>query len=168
MLYFFPFSSILLSFNSCVILLVTLGKANANPDHTDYVLSIFNFTMADNAKNMQKVRRFSNLHKRNIEKSKHLEVSKKVILCCSAENIIKVEPVFLQPPSQKPPKNFDFNVYCSLTDDIFKTPTTPQQQLIESSKENSMKEVSMVASTTFHWQLQVIQVKLLKFQIICH
>ena len=55
---------------------------------------IFNFTKADIAKNIQKVRRFLNLHKRNIEKNKHLEVSKKVILCCSAENKIRIEPVF--------------------------------------------------------------------------
>ena len=40
-------------------------------------------------------------------------------------------------------------MYCSLTDDILKTPTKPQQKLIESSKENSIKEVSMVASTPY-------------------
>ena len=135
------------------VLLLNLGKANANPDHPDYVPSIFNFTKADTAKNIQKVKRFSNLHKRNIEKSKHLEVSKKAILCCSAENKIKVEPAFLPPTSQKPPENFDLNVYCSLTDDILKTPTKPQQKLIESRKENQMKEVSMVASTPYNISL---------------
>ena len=138
-------------FHSCVLLL-NLGKANANTDHPDYVPSIFNFTKANTAKNIQKVKRFSNLHKRNIEKSKHLEVSKKAILCCSAENKIKVEPAFLPPTSQKPPENFDLNVYCSLTD-ILKTPTKPQQKLIESSKENSMKEVSTVASTPYNISL---------------
>ena len=125
-------------FHSCVLLLVVLGKANANPDHPDYVPSIFNFTKADTAKNTQKVMKFSNLYQRNIEKSKHLEVSKKIIVCCSAENKINVEPVFSPPTSQKPPENFDFNIYCSLTDDISKTPTKPQQ-----------KEVSMVASTPY-------------------
>ena len=44
-------------------------------------------------------------------------------------------------------------MYCSLTDDILKTPTKPQQKLIESSKENSMKEVSMVASTPYNISL---------------
>ena len=44
-------------------------------------------------------------------------------------------------------------MYCSLTDDTTKTPTKPQQKLIESSKENSMKEVSMVASTSHNISL---------------
>ena len=78
---------------------------------------------------------------------------KKVILCSSAENKIQVKPVVLPLTSQKPPENFDFNVYCSLTDDTTKTPTKPQQKLIESSKENSMKEVSMVASTSHNISL---------------
>ena len=78
---------------------------------------------------------------------------KKVILCSSAENKIQVKPVVLPLTFQKPPENFDFNVYCSLTDDTTKTPTKPQQKLIESSKENSMKEVSMVASTSHNISL---------------
>ena len=78
---------------------------------------------------------------------------KKVILCSSAENKIQVKPVVLPLTSQKPPENFDFNVYCSLTDDTTKTPTKPQQKLIESSKENSMKEVSIVASTSHNISL---------------
>ena len=78
---------------------------------------------------------------------------KKVILCSSAENKIQVKPLVLPLTSQKPPENFDFNVYCSLTDDTTKTPTKPQQKLIESSKENSMKEVSMVASTSHNISL---------------
>ena len=78
---------------------------------------------------------------------------KKVILCSSAENKIQVKPVVLPLTSQKPPENFDFNVSCSLTDDTTKTPTKPQQKLIESSKENSMKEVSMVASTSHNISL---------------
>ena len=56
---------------------------------------MFNFTKADTAQNIEKVRIFQNLHKGNLEKSKHLEVSKKVIVCGSAENEIKVEPNFL-------------------------------------------------------------------------
>ena len=50
-------------------------------------------------------------------------------------------------------ENFDFNVYCLLTDDISKTPTEPQQKLIELSKENSMKEVPMVAITPYNISL---------------
>ena len=45
------------------------------------------------------------------------------------------------------------NVYCSLTDDISKTPKKPQQKLIESSKENSMKKVSVVASNPYNISL---------------
>ena len=59
-------------------------------------------------------------------------MSKKVTLRCSAENKVKVEPVFLPPISQKSPENFDFNVYCSLTN-ISKIPTKP------STKINSIK-----------------------------
>ena len=50
-------------------------------------------------------------------------------------------------------ENFDFNLYCLLTDDISKTPTEPQQKLIELSKENSMKEVPMVAITPYNISL---------------
>ena len=57
---------------------------------------------------------------------------KKVILCSSAENNNKVKPIVLSPTSQKQSENFDFNVYCSLTDD--ETLTKPQQKLIESIK----------------------------------
>ena len=90
-----------------------LGKANANPDHPDYVSPMFSFTKLDTVKNMQKVRRFSHLQKRNIEKSKHLEeVPKNIILCSSStENKIKVEPVVLSLTFQKPSENVDFNVY---------------------------------------------------------
>ena len=42
---------------------------------------------------------------------------------------------------------------CSLTDDTTKTPTKPQQKFIESSKENSLKKVSMVASTLHNTSL---------------
>ena len=70
---FFLFCFPLFFFHSCASFVV-LGKANANPDHPDYVPSIFSFTMPDTVKNIQKkVRRFSNLQKRNIEKIKHLE-----------------------------------------------------------------------------------------------
>ena len=102
-------------FHSCASFVVSC-KANANPDHPDYVPSIFSFTKPDTVKNIQKVIRFSNLQKKNIEKSKHSEeVPKKVILCSSAENKIKVEPIVLSPTSQKPPENFDFNtVHCTL------------------------------------------------------
>ena len=151
MLYFFCFP--LFFFHSCASFVV-LGKANANPDHPDYVPSIFSFTKPATVQNIQKVRRFSNLQTRNIEKSKHSEeVSKKVILCSSAENKIKVEPIVLSLTSQKPRKNLDFNVYCSLTDDTTKAPTKPQQKLIESSEENSLKKVSMVASTSHNISL---------------
>ena len=78
---------------------------------------------------------------------------KKVILCSSAENKIQVKPVVLPLTSQKPPENFDFNVYCSLTDDTTKTPTKPQQKLIESSKENSLQKVSMAVSTSHNISL---------------
>ena len=61
--------------------------------------------------------------------------------------------MLLPPTSQKPTENFDFNVYHSLTDDISKTPTKPQQKLIESSKENSMRKLSMVASTPYNISL---------------
>ena len=149
MLIFFP----LLFFHSCVAFVV-LGKFNANSDHLDHVPSIFSFTKLDTVKNIQKFRRFSNLQNKNTEKSTHSEeVPKKVILCSSAENKIKVEPVVLSLTSQKPPENFDFNVSCSLTDDTTKTPTKPQQKLIESSKENSLKKVSMVASTSHNTSL---------------
>ena len=152
MFYVFFFCFPLFFFHSCVSFVV-LGKANVNPDHPDYAPSIFSFTKPDTVKNMQNIRRFSNRQERNIEKSKHLEVPKKEVLCSSAKNKIKVKPVVLSLTSQKPPENFDFNVYCSLTDDTTKTPTKPQQKLIESSKENSMKEVSMVASTSHNISL---------------
>ena len=42
---------------------------------------------------------------------------------------------------------------CSLRDDTTKTPTKPQQKLIESSKENSLKKVSMVARTSHNTSL---------------
>ena len=74
---------------------------------------------------------------RNIEKSKHLEVPKKVLLCSSAENKIKVEPVVSSLTSQHPAEMFDFIVCCSLTDDTAKTPTKPQQQLIS----NQVKKI---------------------------
>ena len=130
-----------------MLLLLFLGKTNANPDHPDYLPSIFSFTKSDTGKNIQKVIRFSNLQKKNIEKSKHSEkVPKNVISCSSAENKIKVEPIVLIPTSQKAPENFDFDVYCSSTDD--ETPTKTQKRLIESSKKNSLKKVSMVASSS--------------------
>ena len=44
-----------------------------------------------------------------------------------------------------------YTVHCSLTDD--ETPTKPQQKLIESSKENSLKKVSMVASSSHNISL---------------
>ena len=78
---------------------------------------------------------------------------KKVILCSSAENKIQVKPVVLPLTSQKPPENFDFTVYCSLTDDTTKTHAKPQQKLIESSKENSLQKVSMVVSTSHNISL---------------
>ena len=108
---FFVYFS-LFFFHSCVFFYV-LGKANANPDHPDYVWPMFSFTKLDTVKNMQKVRRFSHLQKRNIEKSKHLEeVPKNLILCSSStENKTKVEPVVLSLTFQKPSENFDFNVY---------------------------------------------------------
>ena len=91
-MFFFCFP--LFFFHSCVSFVV-FGKANVNPDHPDYAPSIFSFTKPDTVKNMQNIRRFSNLQERNIEKSKHLEVSKKEILCSSAKNKIKVKPVVL-------------------------------------------------------------------------
>ena len=88
-------------FYSCASFVV-LGKANANPDHPDYVASLFSFTKPDTVKNIQKVRRFSNLQKTNIKQSKHSEeVPKKVTLCSSAQNNNKVEPIVLSPTSQK-------------------------------------------------------------------
>ena len=79
---------------------------------------------------------------------------KKKKLCSGAENEIKVEPVFFhhQQP-QKPSENLDFNVYCSLTYDISKTLTKPQQKIIHLNKEHSVKEVSMVASTPYNSSL---------------
>ena len=65
---FFP----LFFFHSCVSFVV-LGKVNANPDHPDYAPSIFSFTKPDTVKNIQKFRRFSNLQKKNTEKSTHSE-----------------------------------------------------------------------------------------------
>ena len=73
---------------------------------------------------------------------------KKVILCCSPKNKIRVELIFLPPTSQKPPENFDCTVYCSLTDDISKTPSKPQQKLIESRKFNERS--SLVASAPYN------------------
>ena len=64
---------------------------------------------------------------------------------------IKLEPIVLSPTSQKPPENFDFNVYCSLTDD--EKPTKPQRKLIGSSKENSWKKVSKVVSSSHNISL---------------
>ena len=60
-------------FHSFVFFFVVLVKANGNLDHPDYVPSIFSFTKPDTVTSIQKVRRFSNLQKRNIEKSKHSE-----------------------------------------------------------------------------------------------
>ena len=45
-------------------------------------------------------------------------------------------------------------MYCSLTDNTTKTPTKPQQKLIESSEENSLKKVSMVTSTSHNISLE--------------